>query len=42
MIIRSEDAFSVEADGKKTKEKKIKIKLAPSRIDMIVGRERKF
>jgi len=42
MIIRSDTAFEIEADGKKTKEKKIKIKLAPSRIDVIVGRERKF
>jgi len=42
MIIRSESAFKVEADGKITKEKKIKIKLASGRVDMIVGRERKF
>ena len=42
MIIRGDDAFAVEADGKKTKEKKIKIKLASSRVEMIVGRERKF
>jgi len=42
MIIKSDNAFKVEADGKTTKEKKIKIKLAPGRINMVVGRERKF
>ncbi|MEK7625462.1 MAG: diacylglycerol kinase family protein [Patescibacteria group bacterium] len=42
MEIKSEEPFIVEADGRKTKEIKIKIKLAHSKIDMIVGRNRKF
>jgi len=42
MTITSNKAFSVEADGKKTKEIKITIRLAKSRIDMVVGKERKF
>jgi diacylglycerol kinase family enzyme len=42
MIVSSKRAFIVEADGKVTKETKIVIKLAKSRIEMIVGKERKF
>lgn len=42
MEIRAKEPFVVEADGKTTKEIKINIKLAPSRIEMIVGRNRKF
>lgn len=42
MEIHGESPFSVEADGKLTKEIRIKIKLAPEQIDMIVGRGRKF
>lgn len=42
MEIRGEEPFTIEADGKITKEIKVKIKLAHSRIDMIVGRNRKF
>ncbi len=42
MEIRGEEPFAVEADGKVTKEIKVKIKLAHSKIDMIVGRNRKF
>lgn len=42
MIVTSDTPFVVEADGKRSKEKKIMIKLAKNRIDMIVGKERKF
>lgn len=42
MEIRGSEPFAVEADGKKTKEIRITIKLAPQRVEMIVGRDRKF
>ncbi len=42
MIVSSRTPFVVEADGKISKETKITIKLAKSKIEMIVGRERKF
>jgi hypothetical protein len=42
MEIRADEPFIVEADGKMTKEIKVKIKLAHNKIDMIVGRNRKF
>lgn len=42
MVVTGETAFVVEADGKRSKEKKITIKLAKNRIQMIVGKERKF
>lgn len=42
MEITGDSAFSVEADGKITKEVKVKIKLARDKINMIVGRNRKF
>lgn len=42
MEITGDEAFTVDADGKITKEVKIKIKLARSKVDMIVGRNRKF
>ncbi|HBU07515.1 MAG TPA: hypothetical protein DEB09_05540 [Candidatus Magasanikbacteria bacterium] len=42
MTVSSRKPFVVEADGKESKEIKIKIKLAKNRIGMIVGRERKF
>lgn len=42
MVVKSKTPFVVETDGKISKEIKIKIKLAKSRIDMIVGKERKF
>jgi len=42
MEIMSDSAFTVEADGKSSKEVKIKIRLAKDKIDMIVGRNRKF
>lgn len=42
MIVSSASPFTVHADGKMSKETKIKIKLAKSRIEMIVGRGRKF
>jgi diacylglycerol kinase family enzyme len=42
MEIRASEPFTVEADGRVSKEIKVKIKLAHSKIDMIVGRNRKF
>lgn len=42
MTITSPTPFVVEADGNRTKETKITIKLAKNRIAMIVGKERRF
>lgn len=42
MIVSSRKPFVVEADGKQSKETKIRIKLAKSRIEMVVGKERRF
>ncbi len=42
MEISGKEPFTVEADGKISKEVKLKIKLARNKIDMIVGRNRKF
>jgi hypothetical protein len=42
MIVSSTTPFVVEADGKTSKEVKISIKLARNRLEMIVGKERKF
>ncbi len=42
MIVTSRSPFVVEADGKVSKETKITIKLAKKKIQMIVGRERRF
>ena len=42
MEIISDSPFTVEADGKASKEIKVKIKLAHGKIDMVVGRNRKF
>jgi len=42
MIVSSRKPFVVEADGKQSKETKIKIKLAKKRIEMVVGKERQF
>ncbi|MDO8499762.1 MAG: hypothetical protein Q7S66_03830 [bacterium] len=42
MEITGKEAFAVEADGKTSKEVKIKIKLAKNKIEMVVGRNRKF
>lgn len=42
MVVSSHKPFTVEADGKVSKETKITIKLAKSRIVMIVGKTRKF
>ncbi len=42
MVVTSKKPFVVEADGKITKEVKVTIRLAKSRIDMVVGKERKF
>ena len=42
MEIRGAEPFTVEADGKATKEIKVKIKLAHSKVEMIIGKNRKF
>lgn len=42
MEIKGDEPFIVEADGKKTKEIKLKIRLTHSKVDMIVGRNRQF
>jgi len=42
MEINAIEPFVVEADGKITKEIKVKIKLAHGKINMVVGRDRKF
>ena len=42
MVVTSDKPFLVEADGKKSKETKITIRLAKKRIQMIVGKERQF
>lgn len=42
MEIEGEEPFEVQADGKSSKEIKVKIKLARDKIAMIVGRDRKF
>jgi diacylglycerol kinase family enzyme len=42
MVVTGKKPFVVEADGKTSKETKITIKLAKNRIQMIVGKERKF
>lgn len=42
MIVSSKTPFAVDADGKISKETKIKIRLAKKRVEMIVGKERRF
>lgn len=42
MIVKSKKAFEVIADGKRSKEVNVKIKLAKNRINMIVGKDRQF
>ncbi len=42
MEIRGDVPFAMEADGKVTKEIKVKIRLAHNKVEMIVGRNRKF
>ena len=42
MTVSSTSPFPVEADGNVTKETKITIKLAKKRIEMVVGKQRKF
>lgn len=42
MMVTSKTPFLVEADGKESKETKVTIKLAKRRIQMVVGKERKF
>lgn len=42
MIVTSDTPFVMEADGKRSKETKVTIRLAKSRIQMVVGKGRKF
>lgn len=42
MEIRGTEPFAVEADGRATKEIRLKIGLARHKVEMIVGRDRKF
>ncbi len=42
MEIRGLEPFAVEADGRLTKEIRLKISLARHKVEMIVGRDRKF
>jgi len=42
MVVSSNIPFVVDADGKQSKETKITIRLAKKRIDMVVGKERRF
>lgn len=42
MVISGRKPFSVITDGRESKEVKVKIKLAKKRIEMVVGKERKF
>ncbi len=42
MVVSSKTPFVVEIDGNRSKETKIVIKLAKSRIEMVVGKQRKF
>lgn len=42
MMIVAKEPFVVEADGKTSREIKVKIKLAHGKVEMIVGRNRKF
>ncbi|HOX60682.1 MAG TPA: diacylglycerol kinase family protein [Candidatus Magasanikbacteria bacterium] len=42
MVVSGNRAFTVEADGKKSKETKIKIKLAKKKVEMVVGKDRQF
>lgn len=42
MVVSAKSPFLVSADGMQSKETKIKIKLARSRVEMIVGKERRF
>lgn len=42
MEISGKEPFAVEADGKLTKEIKVKIRMAHNKVRMIVGRNRKF
>ncbi|NQU83539.1 MAG: hypothetical protein HQ536_02400 [Parcubacteria group bacterium] len=42
MEIIGREPFAIEADGKRSKEIKLKIRLAQGKIDMVVGGNRKF
>lgn len=42
MIVTSDTPFIADADGKRSKETKITIRLARNRVQMIVGKDRKF
>lgn len=42
MVVSSERPFVLEADGRVTKETRLKIRLAKKQVQMVVGKERKF
>ena len=42
MLVTSATPFVMEADGKKTKELKVLIRLAKNRVTMVVGKSRQF
>jgi len=42
MEIIGQEPFAVEADGKKSKEIRLKIRLAKNKVQMVVGRSRQF
>ena len=42
MVVKGTEPFLVQADGRESKETKITIKLAKNRLEMIVGKERRF
>ncbi|PIT86431.1 MAG: hypothetical protein COU33_03225 [Candidatus Magasanikbacteria bacterium CG10_big_fil_rev_8_21_14_0_10_43_6] len=42
MVVSSATPFIMEADGKKTKELKVMIRLAKNRVEMVVGKMRRF
>lgn len=42
MIVQSGTPFVVEADGRQSKETRVRIRLAKNRLKMIVGKERQF
>ena len=42
MLVTASEPFTVEADGKTSKELKLLIRMAKEKIHMVVGRDRKF
>jgi len=42
MVVSSETPFVLEADGRVTKETRLKIRLAKKQVQMVVGKQRKF